>query len=44
MDLMYIAHPSLIEDFKIILATIKILFMKDSTEGIQEGATDALSE
>lgn len=44
MDLMYIAHPSIIEDFKIILATIKILFMKDSTEGIQEGATDALSE
>ena len=44
MDLMYIAHPSLIEDFKIILATIKILFMKDSTEGIQEGATDALNE
>lgn len=42
MDLMYIAHPSIIEDFKIILATIKILFMKDSTEGIQEGATDAL--
>ncbi|MCI7444823.1 MAG: sugar transferase [Solobacterium sp.] len=44
MDLMYIAHPSIIEDFKIILITIKILFMKDSTEGIQEGATDALSE
>lgn len=44
MDLMYIAHPSLIEDFKIILATVKILFMKDSTEGIQEGATDALNE
>lgn len=44
MDLMYIAHPSLIEDLKIILATIKILFMKDSTEGIQEGATDALNE
>lgn len=44
MDLMYIAHPSIIEDFKIILATIKILFMKDSTEGIQEGATDALNE
>lgn len=44
MDLMYIANPSLIEDFKIILATIKILFMKDSTEGIQEGQTTAMSE
>lgn len=44
MDLMYIAHPSLVEDFKIILATVKILFMSESTEGIKEGATDALSE
>lgn len=44
MDLMYIANPSLIEDFKIILATIKILFMKDSTEGISEGQTTAMSD
>lgn len=44
MDLMYIAHPSLVEDFKIILATVKILFMKDSTEGIKEGQTTAMSE
>lgn len=44
MDLMYIAHPSIIEDFKIILATIKILFMKDSTEGIKDGQTTALSD
>ena len=41
MDLMYIAHPSIIEDLKIILATIKILFMPESTEGIAEGATTA---
>lgn len=41
MDLMYIAHPSLAEDFMICLATIKILFMKDSTEGIAEGQTTA---
>ena len=37
MDLMYIAHPSLVEDCKIILATVKVLFMKDSTEGVEEG-------
>jgi len=36
MDLMYIAHPSLIEDLKIMLATVKILFMPESTEGVAE--------
>ena len=41
MDLMYIAHPSIIEDIKIMLATVKILFMPDSTEGIKEGQTTA---
>lgn len=35
MDLMYIAKPSLAEDFKIIFATIKILFLPDSTEGFE---------
>lgn len=38
MDLMYIAHPSLIEDLKIMMATVKILFMPESTEGVAEGA------
>lgn len=42
MDLMYIANPSLFEDIKIIFATIKILFMPESTEGIEEGATTAM--
>ena len=44
MDLMYLAHPSIIEDFKIMFATVKILFMPESTEGIMEGATTAVSE
>lgn len=43
MDLMYIAHPSLLEDLRIIFATIKILFMPESTEGISEGQTTAMS-
>lgn len=34
MDLMYISHPSVLEDLKIMFATIKILFMSESTEGI----------
>lgn len=43
MDLMYINSANLAEDLKIILATVKILFMKDSTEGIAEGQTTASS-
>ena len=43
MDLMYISEPSLFEDFKIMFATAKILFMKESTEGISEGQTTAMS-
>lgn len=43
MDLMYIAHPSLVEDLKIMLATVKILFMPESTEGVSEGQTTAMS-
>ena len=43
MDLMYIAHPSIIEDLKIMLATVKILFMPESTEGVSEGQTTAMS-
>ena len=36
MDLMYIAKPSIIEDLLIMLATVKILFSKESTEGVGE--------
>lgn len=41
MDLMYLAHPSIIEDFKIMFATVKILFMPESTEGVEDGQTTA---
>ena len=41
---MYIANPSLIEDLRIILATIKILFMPESTEGVAEGSVTAMGE
>ena len=44
MDLSYIANPSLARDFIICLATIKILFLPESTEGIAVGATNAMSE
>ena len=41
MDLMYIANPSIIQDAQIIFATVKILFMPESTEGVKEGQTTA---
>lgn len=41
MDLMYLARPSLGEDIKIMLATVRILFTPESTEGIAEGQTTA---
>lgn len=36
MDLMYIANPSVLEDFAIMLATVRILTDKESTEGVSE--------
>lgn len=42
MDLMYIANPSLAQDLSIIFATIKILFLPESTEGVKEGQTTAM--
>ncbi|MBD5554767.1 MAG: exopolysaccharide biosynthesis polyprenyl glycosylphosphotransferase [Roseburia sp.] len=42
MDLMYIAKPSILEDFRIIFATVKILFTAESTEGVREGAATAM--
>ena len=42
MDLMYISHPSLLEDLRICFATLKILFMPESTEGVAAGQTIAM--
>ena len=44
MDLMYISKLSIITDIKIIMATIKILFMPESTEGIEAGKTTAMNK
>lgn len=41
MDLMYIANPSFVEDLKIMFATVKILFIPESTEGVAQGQTTA---
>lgn len=44
MDLMYINHMSVIEDLRLMLATVKILFIPESTQGIEGGQTTALQQ
>lgn len=42
MDLIYIENFSLLLDLKLILMTIKVIFEKESTEGIDEKALNAM--
>ncbi len=44
MDLMYINKMSIFEDLKLMFATVKILFMKESTSGVERGQTTAVSK
>lgn len=44
MDLMYIASRNILQDIWLMFATVKILFMSKSTEGIAEGKTTAGKE
>lgn len=44
LDLFYIEHYSLWLDIKLILMTMKIIFKRESTEGITDGQTTALKE
>ena len=41
LDLMYISRPSIIEDIKILFATMMILFQRESTEGVDPGRINA---
>lgn len=43
MDLMYIANASVWQDLHILFSTVRILFMPESTEGVSEGQTTAMS-
>lgn len=43
MDLMYINKMGVIEDLRLMFATLRILFISDSTEGIAEGTTTAMN-
>ena len=44
LDLFYIEHYSLWLDIKLILMTMKIIFKRESTEGIDDEQTTALKE
>lgn len=44
MDLMYINEMSFLTDLRLIFATIKILFIKESTQGTPEGQTTAMTD
>ena len=44
MDLQYIGSMGLVTDLKIIFATIKVLFVPESTEGVAQGQTTARTE
>ena len=44
MDLMYIQNYSLRLDFEIMFKTVQILFMKESTEGVEDGQVTAIGK
>lgn len=44
MDLMYIAHPSFLEDLRIIFATVKVLFQPESTEGVVDEENEYMTQ
>ena len=44
LDIMYIETFSILEDIKLILQTVRVLFQSSSTEGVDDGLTTALWE
>jgi len=44
LDIMYIESFSILLDIKLLFQTIRVIFMKTSTEGIEKGSTTALRE
>lgn len=41
LDMMYVENCSILMDLKLMLLTLKVIFMKDSTEGLEEGKITA---
>lgn len=44
MDLMYVNEMSFVKDLRLMFATVKILFVKDSTQGAEGGKTAAMAK
>ena len=44
MDLMYILRPSVVEDLRIMMATLKVLFLPESAEAAAEGQSAAMQK
>lgn len=44
MDLMYINKMSLAQDARLLFATVRVLFMRESTEGVAEGQMTAVKD
>ena len=44
MDIYYIENYSLLTDIKLLLYTVKVIFMKESTEGFDESKPDNMQE
>ena len=44
LDMMYVENCSLLMDLKLMLLTLKVIFMKESTEGLEEGKTTATTK
>lgn len=42
MDLLYLSHPNIVQDIRIIFATVKTILKHDSTEGVETGQTTAM--
>lgn len=41
LDLLYVSKCSILLDIQLILLTLKVIFLKESTEGLEEGQTTA---
>jgi len=44
LDMMYVENCSLLMDLKLILLTLKVIFIKESTEGLEEGQITATNK
>ncbi|MCR4695079.1 MAG: sugar transferase [Pseudobutyrivibrio sp.] len=41
LDMIYVENASVLLDLQLILMTLRVVFTKDATEGVEEGAVDA---